>query len=50
MGFYPNPEAIAAEIKKAARESYRIREDLSSSVSFILASIHREVSLPYPKP
>ena len=44
MGFYPNPEAIAAEIKKAARESYRIREDLSSSVTFILASIHRSIT------
>ena len=40
----PNPEAIAAEIKKAARESYRIREELSSSVTFILASIHRNIT------
>jgi transposase len=40
----PDPEAIAAEIKKAARESYRIREDLSSSVTFILASIHRNIT------
>lgn len=40
----PDPQAIAAEIKKAARESYRIREDLSSSVTFILASIHRSIT------
>ena len=40
----PDPEAIAAEIKKAARESYRIREELSSSVTFILASIHRNIT------
>ena len=32
----PNPEKIAAEIKKAARESYRLRPDLSNSVQFIL--------------
>jgi transposase len=40
----PNPDAIAYEIKKAARESYRIREELSSSVTFILASIHRNIT------
>ncbi len=32
----PNPEKIAMEIKKAARESYRLRPDLADSVQFIL--------------
>jgi len=32
----PNPEKIAKEIKKAARESYRVRADLADSVQFIL--------------
>jgi len=32
----PNPERIAEEIKKAARESYRLRPDLADSVQFIL--------------
>ena len=32
----PNPEKIAEEIKKAARESYRLRADLADSVQFIL--------------
>lgn len=32
----PNPEKIAREIKKAARESYRLRPDLADSVQFIL--------------
>ncbi|RLE08995.1 hypothetical protein DRJ00_05310 [Candidatus Aerophobetes bacterium] len=35
----PNPEKIAEEIKKAARESYRLRADLADSVQFILESI-----------
>jgi len=34
----PNPEKIAEEIKKAARESYRLRADLADSVQFILES------------
>lgn len=37
----PDPEAIAEEIQKAARESYRIRPELASSVTFILATIRR---------
>ena len=37
----PKPEAVAAQVKKAVRESYRIRPELSSSITFILASIHR---------
>ena len=32
----PKPEKIAREIKKAARESYRLRPDLADSVQFIL--------------
>jgi len=28
----PNPEKIAEEIKKAARESYRLKPDLADSV------------------
>lgn len=35
----PNPEKIAREIKKAARESYRLRSDLANSVQLILESI-----------
>lgn len=38
---YPDSESIAEEIQKAARESYRIRPELSSSVTFVLASIYR---------
>jgi len=37
----PQPQVIAAQIKKAVRESYRIRPELCSSITFILASIHR---------
>lgn len=37
----PQPQAIAFQVKKAVRESYRIRPELSSSITFILASIHR---------
>jgi len=37
----PDPTSIAEEIQKAARESYRIRPELSSSVTFVLASIYR---------
>jgi len=40
----PDPAAIAEEIKKAARESYRIRPELSSSVTFILACLSRTIS------
>ena len=32
----PNPEKIAVEIKKAAKESYRLRPNLADSVQFIL--------------
>lgn len=35
----PNPEKIAAKIKKAARESYRLRPELANSVQFILENI-----------
>jgi len=35
----PDPEKIAREIKRAARESYRLRPDLASSVQFIMESI-----------
>ena len=35
----PNPEKIAAEIKKAARESYRLSPKLANSVQFILENI-----------
>jgi len=34
----PDPEKIAREIKKVARESYRLRLDLANSVQFILES------------
>jgi transposase len=37
----PQPQVIAAAIKKAVRESYRIRPEIASSITFILASIHR---------
>jgi len=40
----PDPAAIADEIQKAARESYRIRPELASSVTFVLASISRTIS------
>ncbi|MCD6138981.1 MAG: IS110 family transposase [Deltaproteobacteria bacterium] len=40
----PDPVAIADEIQKAARESYRIRPELASSITFILASISRTIS------
>lgn len=40
----PDPTAIAEEIQKAARESYRIRPDLASSITFILASISKTIS------
>ena len=35
----PDPEKIAKEIKKAAKESYRLKPDLANSVQFILESI-----------
>ncbi|HQL65149.1 MAG TPA: transposase, partial [bacterium] len=41
---WPDPTVIASEIQKAAKESYRIRPALSSSVSFILASISRTLT------
>ena len=40
----PDPQAIASEIQKAARESYRIRPELCSSVTFVLANIERTLS------
>ena len=40
----PDPDAIASEIQKAARESYRIRPELASSVTFVLASISKTIS------
>lgn len=40
----PDPTSIAEEIQKAARESYRIRPELSSSVTFVLASIYRTLA------
>ncbi len=40
----PDPIALAEEIQKAAKESYRIRPELSSSVTFILASISKTIS------
>jgi len=38
-----DPVAVAEEIQKAARESYRIRPELACSVTFILASISRTI-------
>ena len=35
---FPNPEQIAEAVKKAARESYRLRPALASSINLILAS------------
>jgi len=35
----PDPEKIAKEIKKAAKESYRLKPELANSVQFILESI-----------
>ena len=35
----PDPERIAAEIKRAARESYRLNPKLANSVQFILENI-----------
>jgi transposase len=40
----PDPKAIASEIQKAVRESYRIRPELSHSVTFILSSIRKTLS------
>ncbi len=40
----PDPVAIAEEIQKAARESYRIRPELAYSVTFVLASISITIS------
>lgn len=40
----PDPSAIASEIQKAARESYRIRPELASSITFVLASISKTIS------
>ena len=40
----PDPTSIAESIQKAARESYRIRPELSSSVTFVLASISRTLA------
>ena len=39
----PDPTSIAESIQKAARESYRIRPELSSSVTFILACLNRTI-------
>jgi len=39
----PDADAIASEIQKAARESYRIRPELASSVTFVLASISKTI-------
>ncbi len=41
---FPDPNAIAEEIKKSANESYRIRPELSKSITFILASIYRTIT------
>jgi len=38
---FPDPTSVAEEIQKAAKESYRIRPELCSSVTFVLASISR---------
>lgn len=40
---FKEPEATAEAIKKAARESYRIRPSLASSVNLILASTLRNI-------
>jgi len=40
----PDPESLALAIKKAARESYRIKPELANSVQFILASILKTLS------
>lgn len=40
----PDPTSIAEEVQKAARESYRIRPELSCSVTFVLASISRTIA------
>jgi transposase len=39
----PDPEALAAAVQQAARESYRIRPELGKSVQLILASILRNI-------
>ena len=40
----PDPKDIAIVIQKAARESYRLRPELSHSVTFILSSVTKTLS------
>lgn len=40
---FPNPEATAKKVKKAVRESYRIRPALASSIDLVLATTIRNI-------